>query len=94
MSKKLGGKLEKFELNSKGVQELLRYASLGAVVKEEAEKRAAMAGEGYKSEFHVGKKRVYANIFPDTKEAARDNFLHNTMEKVIRRKFNGYMVTI
>ena len=81
---KLNGKLVKFELNKKGVNELLRTQGLYDDVAAHAQQKARQAGAGYSYEMHVGKNRIFANIFPNTKEAARDNWLRNTLEKVIR----------
>lgn len=80
----LGGKLIKFELNSAGVQELLKSAGVQAAVSEAAAVKAAEAGKGYTYSSHVGARRCYANIYPNTKEAAHDNYENNTLEKVIR----------
>ena len=81
---KLGGKLIKFELNSAGVQELLKGGPMQGILGSLAAGKASQAGEGYDSDVHVGQKRAYANIFPATKEAAHDNYENNTLEKVIR----------
>lgn len=78
------GKLLKFELNSAGVQELLKSAGVQAAVNDAASRKAAQAGDGYSYESKVGSKRAYANIYPATKEAAHDNYVNNTLEKVIR----------
>ena len=74
----------KIKLNSAGVRELLKSQEIRNVVETEAAKKARQAGEGYSSEIHVGQKRLYANIFPETRKAVRDNFENNTLEKVIR----------
>lgn len=77
-------KLLKFELNSAGVQELLKSPEMQAILQEEAKRKAEVAGEGYAAEVHMGKKRAYANIYPETQKARYDNYDNNTLEKVIR----------
>lgn len=77
-------KLVKFELNQEGVRELLTSTEMQKIIKNYASGKASAAGDGYSSAVHVGKRRAYANIYPDTKEAAHDNFVNNTLEKVIR----------
>ena len=77
-------KLIKFELNSEGVQELLKGAEMQSILKDTAAEKAEAAGTGYDSDVHVGAKRAYANVFPATKEAYYDNLDNNTLEKVIR----------
>lgn len=74
----------KFELNQAGVQELMKSPEMKSILEEASSKKAAQAGAGYSSEVHAGQKRLYANIFPATKEAAHDNYENNTLEKVIR----------
>ena len=78
------GKHVEFKLNRSGVRELLKSAEMRAIVGQQASAKAAAAGEGYASEVHTGRNRVYANIYPDTDEAREDNWDHNTLEKVIR----------
>lgn len=77
-------RLIKFELNEAGVQELLKSESIMAAVESAAAAKAAQAGEGYTYTVRVGAKRAYANVYPDTKESAKDNYKNNTLEKVIR----------
>ena len=74
----------KFELNHAGVRELLKGSEMKAILADAASRKAAQAGAGYSSEVHTGERRLYANIFPATKEAAGDNYENNTLEKVIR----------
>lgn len=80
----------KFKLSRKGVKELLKSEEMEAILKKEAEAKAqqanAMGGvTGYESATHKGKNRVYANIFPQSKDAAVDNLENNTLEKIIRK---------
>lgn len=78
-------KLLRFDLNSDGVRELLQGAPMQAIIKEKAAAKARAAGKGYGSAVHVGQRRAYANIYPKTTEANKDNLKNNTLEKVIRR---------
>lgn len=75
----------KFELNRAGVQELLKSSAMQSILESAAAEKAREAGDGYVSSVHVGRNRAYANINPGTKEAARDNYRNNTLEKVIRQ---------
>lgn len=74
----------KFKLNGAGVRELLQSGAMRNILSAEASRKASQAGTGYSSEVHIGQKRAYANIFPNTKEAVQDNYENNTLEKVIR----------
>lgn len=80
----MSSKSVKFKLNSAGVQELLKSGAMKSVLSQNAAKKANAAGEGYASSVHIGQKRAYANVYPETKEAAFDNLENNTLEKVIR----------
>lgn len=77
-------KVTRVELNRPGVQALLQGDAMQGIIGDHAEDKAREAGTGYRSEVHMGQRRCYANIFPDSKEAASDNFKNNTLEKVIR----------
>lgn len=80
----LGGKLQRFELNSDGVKALLKSAEMQSILESYGEQKAMQAGEGYAATVHVGQKRAYCNVYPDTQEAVNDNLTNNTLEKVIR----------
>jgi hypothetical protein len=54
-----------------------------SILAAEGAKVAARAGDGYSSAVHVHSKRAVANIFPDTKESARDNYENNTLLKAL-----------
>lgn len=72
------------ELNSAGIQELLKSPEMQAILQNEANKKVTAAGEGYAAQVHTGQKRAYANIYPETDEARYDNYDNNTLEVVIR----------
>ena len=71
----------RFDLNGAGVRELLQSSQMQSILAAEGAKVAARAGDGYSSAVHVHSKRAVANIFPDTKESARDNYENNTLLK-------------
>lgn len=74
----------KIKLNDQGVQELLKGAAMQGILKEYGSRKASEAGEGYSYAVHVHQKRAVANIYPDTREAAQDNYDNNTLLKVVR----------
>lgn len=71
------------ELNDKGVQALLKSTEMQQILDTFGRQKAMQAGDGYSSETHVFTKRAVCNVFPDTKEAAHDNYENNTLLKVI-----------
>lgn len=71
----------KFELNRKGVRELLRSSEMLGVCKQYADAARGRAGEGYEVSTYIGKNRVNASVYADTYDARKDNSEHNTLLK-------------
>lgn len=78
MSKKV-----EVELNSAGIQELLKSAEIESVCKEYADKVANRAGDGYEVNTQVGKTRVNAMVYADSFAARKDNLKNNTLLKAL-----------
>lgn len=78
MSKKV-----EVELNSAGIQELLKSAEIEAICREYADQVRDRAGDGYEVNTQVGKTRVNAMVFAASGEAARDNLKNNTLLKAL-----------
>lgn len=74
----------KFELNSAGVQELLKSPEMQNILDGYAQSAAVRAGEGYDADIHLGKKRAYANVYAATPEAKKDNLENNTLLKSLK----------
>ena len=82
----------KIELDKRGLESLLMSSEVENLVEGAAKDFVADAGEGY--EYAIvnstgkkdGAKRKKALIYPATKEAERDNFDNETLEKLIRKK--------
>lgn len=73
----------RLELNSQGIQELLKGSEMQGYLAELAGSKAAAAGPGYESDVHVFSKRAVAHVYPSTFEAAQDNYENNTLLKVV-----------
>lgn len=73
----------KIELNSSGIQELLKSAEMQAEVTQLAEQVQASAGEGYSVKTTVGQKRCNAKVYPDGVHAYNSNLKHNTLLKAL-----------
>ena len=77
----------KFELNLPGLRELLKSPQMQKMVKEKADGVAAtataMSGEEYSSRGAVLYYTSVATAFPDSKEAAHDNYENNTLLKAL-----------
>lgn len=84
----------KIETLRNGIENLLMSSEVTSVVDKYGNKAAQMAGAGYESKLVVGvdkhgETRMKAFVYPATKEARRDNFQNNTLEKVWRSMRNG-----
>lgn len=75
----------KFELNDKGVKNLLKSKEMKNVLKEENQKVLNTLGEGYSSEVNSGEKRAYTYIRAESAKARRDNLKNNTLLKAIKK---------
>lgn len=73
----------KIELNSAGIQELLKSAEIQGYCEELAHEVAGRAGDGYEVDSMVGKTRANASVYAATKEAIKDNLENNTLLKAL-----------
>lgn len=73
----------KFKLNGAGVRELLQSGEMQSILSEYAASTASRAGDGYASSVHMGQKRAYANVYPDTHDAYTENLENNTLLKAL-----------
>lgn len=74
----------KFELNRKGVADLMKSANMQDVLKEQATNIKNRAGSGYEQDLHVGKNRANARVWAETYQAKKDNLENNTLLKSVR----------
>lgn len=72
-----------FELDRKGVRELLRSDEMKQAVKAEADAAVASLGAGYEADTHTGKNRVNASVYAVTSAAKRENLSQNTILKAV-----------
>ena len=72
------------ELNTKAVGELLKSQEITDFMLDIARQMKGQTGEGYSADSYVGKTRANVSIYPETKEAQRDNYKNNTLIKVFR----------
>ena len=73
----------KVELNSAGIQELLKSSEIQSTCMEQAKAVARRAGDGFAVDSYVGKTRVNAMVFADTAEANKRNLRENTLLKAL-----------
>lgn len=73
-----------FELNRKGVADLMKSGSMQDVLKKHATAIKNRAGSGYEQDMHVGKNRANARVWADTSQAKKDNLDNNTLLKSVK----------
>ena len=77
------GKKVRFELNLKGLNELMKGPEMQAVLDEKAQQIQNAAGEGYEHQTYPINWIAVANVYPETKEAHADNMENNTLLKAM-----------
>ena len=75
---------EKFQLNRKGVAELMKSKEMQGILTEYASGVKNRCGDGYTQDIYVGKNRANAKVSAETKEALSDNMKNNTILKAVR----------
>ena len=72
----------KFELNRRGVRDLLTSGEMRGAIESEAAAMQARAGQGYSIRY--GRNRVVAFVETGTDDAVLDNLENNTLRKAVR----------
>ena len=77
----------KFELDTRGLNELMKSPEMQSILDQEGAKVAGrasgMSGEQFGHRTHVADYVAITNVYPDSKEAARDNYNNNTLLKAL-----------
>lgn len=76
-------KVVKFELNSKGVVELMKSSAMQSVLKKYGDATASAAGKGYSTEIVMSGDRAKVFVEAKTFEARQDNMKNNTLLKAL-----------
>ena len=74
----------KFKLNLKGLNELMKSEEMQNILEEKGKQVANNAGKEYASRVHLASFVAIANVYPDSKDAAKDNYENNTLLKALR----------
>lgn len=72
-----------FELDINGLRELMKGPEMQAVLQEAGDAVASGAGGDYGVRVHVADYVAIANVFPESQEAAKDNYENNTLLKAL-----------
>lgn len=75
---------KKFKLNPTGVGKLLKSQEMQTHLDSIASGIQGRLGEGYEKDTFVGKTRVNAMVWAESRQAKKDNAEHNTILKAVR----------
>lgn len=73
----------RIEVNSAGVQALLKSDEVQALLKAKADRIAAAAGEGMEATSHVGRTRARASVITATRAARKAEAVDRALTKAI-----------
>lgn len=73
-----------FELNRKGVADLMKSGEMQGIISKHATAIKNRAGTGYEQDIHVGKNRANARVWASSAEAKDDNLNNNTILKSVK----------
>lgn len=73
----------KFELDRKGVRQLLQSDEAREICEDAAKQALQTLGDGYGSDTRTGKNRVIVEIRPQTPKAYYENKRHNAILKAV-----------
>ena len=73
----------RFELNSKGVRDLLRSDEMKSGLRRYAQRVKAAAGDGNEISEYTGASRANVSVYASTRKAKKDNLQNNTLLKAL-----------
>ena len=76
--------MDRFELNSQGVRELLKSQEMMGICKEYASKAQSKLGDGYDVKTYMLNERAAAKVQAETYKARKDNAENNSILKALR----------
>lgn len=73
----------KFELNLPGLNELMKSPEMQSALLDAGNAVASSAGADYAAEVHTANWIAISNVYPNSKEAAHENYKDNTLLKAL-----------
>jgi hypothetical protein len=71
------------KLNMPGINAVMKGDGIQSVLKAAGDSVASSAGEGYAAEVRTINWIAVCNVYPDSKEAAKDNYKNNSLLKAL-----------
>ena len=65
-------------------ENVLKADFMEEAIRKEAETIRNRCGDGYAAAVSVGEKRTIGRVYPETREAKRDNYANNTLLKAVK----------
>lgn len=72
-----------FKLNLPGLNELMKSPEMMAVLEQAGNTVAGIAGDDYGVRVHQASFVAIANVYPDSKKAAADNYKNNSLVRAL-----------
>lgn len=73
----------RFELDLKGLNELMKSDWMQGHLESAGKAVANSAGSGYEQRVHTASYVAIANVYPNSKDAAKENYKENTLIKAL-----------
>lgn len=73
----------RFKINLPGLNELMKSKEMQDALLDAGKVVAQSAGSDYEAEVHKANWIAISNVYPNSKDAAHENFKHNTLLKAI-----------
>lgn len=73
----------RFEFNVSGLNEIMKSGAMQSHLESAGQAVASAAGSDYASSVHQGDFTAIANVWPDSADAARENYESNTLLKAL-----------
>lgn len=73
----------KFEFNLAGLRELMKSGGMQSSLQSAGSAVASATGQAYGTDTHIAPYTAVCTVYPSTKEAGLDNYLHNTLLKAV-----------
>ena len=70
-----------FKLNINGLRELMKSGAMQSQLAAAGQAVASAAGRDYGTRVHTASYTAICNVYPDSKEAARENYEENSLLK-------------
>lgn len=71
------------KLNLPGINAVMKGEGIQSVLKAAGDSVASSAGEGYAAEVRTINWIAVCNVYPDSKQAAKDNYKNNSLLKAL-----------